>query len=165
MITPLELEASFVEFSQNLQKHAPDGIIEIDLQVLHAIGLLKHDKFQEEASHEDLMDCFHVLESADKVALFNEEFVVWISPKVKNSVPMTVTFIALLQQQKPRLELVFSTSGVYNTPTFILKVLEHFLSEVVDMEKMISSISPVKKSLKKKNLTDKTILKPFGETL
>jgi hypothetical protein len=33
--------------------------------------------------------------------------------------------------------LVFSTAGVYNTPKYILKVLQHFLSEVLDTEAII----------------------------
>jgi hypothetical protein len=58
----------------------------------------------------------------------------------------TMTFIALLQNTKPHLEIVFATSGVYNTPKFILKVLEHFLTEVIDTEAIISSINRPKAS-------------------
>lgn len=141
MMTPSQLEEAFVEFSQNLQKHAPDGVIAVDLDMLHELGLLKHDKFDQVATHEDLMHYFHVLETPDKVTLFNEQFVVWILPKMMNDISITMTFIALLQNTKPHLELVFSTSGVYNTPKFILKVLEHFLTEVTDTEAIISSIN------------------------
>ena len=48
--------------------------------------------------------------------------------------------IALLQNNKPHLEIVYQTSGVYNTPRYILKVLQHFLTEVLDTEAVISSI-------------------------
>ena len=145
MMTPSQLEEAFIEFSQNLPKHAPDGVISVDLNMLHELGLLKHDKFDQSTSHEDLMHYFHVLETSDKVTLFNEQFVVWILPKMVEETSLTLTFIALLQNTKPHLELVFSTSGVYNTPKFILKVLEHFLTEVIDTEAIISSINRPKK--------------------
>jgi hypothetical protein len=140
-MSPSQLEEAFVEFSQNLPKHAPDGVIAVDLNMLQDLGLLKHEKFDQGTSHEELMHYFHVLETADKVTLFNEQFVIWILPKMVQETSVTMTFIALLQNTKPHLELVFSTSGVYNTPKFILKVLEHSLTEVIDTEALISSIN------------------------
>jgi hypothetical protein len=92
------------------------------------------------------MHYFQVLETPDKVTLFNEQFVVWILPKVVQEIPLTLTFIGRLQTTKANLELVFSTTGVYNTPKFILKVLEHFLTEVIDTEAIISSINKPKAS-------------------
>jgi hypothetical protein len=142
MMTPAELEEAFVEFSHNLPKHAPDGVIVVDLNMLQELGLLQHDKFEHSTSHEDLMHYFHVLETADKVTLFNEQFAVWILPQLVKETPLTLTFISRLQaNHKPHLELIFSTSGVYNTPKFILKILEHFLTEVIDTETIISSIN------------------------
>ncbi len=142
MLTPAQLEDAFVEFSQNLQKHAPDGIIAVDLNLLHAFGLLDNSKFDQSLSSEELMHYFHVHEAADKVTLFNEQFVVWILPKMIQEAPLTLIFIGRIQpNHKPHLELVFSTTGVYNAPKFILKVLEHFLTEVIDTEAIISSIN------------------------
>lgn len=144
-MTPSQIEEAFSEFSQNLSKHAPDGVINVDINMLNELGLLKHDKFDQATSHEELMHYFHVLETPDKVTLFNEQFVVWIVPKVVQEASLTMTFIGLTQNNKLHLELVFSTSGVYNTPKFILKVLEHFLTEVIDTEAIISSINRPKK--------------------
>ncbi len=146
MLTPAQLEEAFVEFSQNLPKHAPDGVISVDLNLLHDLGLLQNGKFDQSSTTDELMHYFHVLETADKVTLFNEQFVVWILPKVIDENPLTLTFIGRLQATKPNLELVFSTTGVYNTPKFILKVLEHFLTEVIDTEAIISSINRPKAS-------------------
>jgi hypothetical protein len=142
MMTPPELEEAFGEFSNNLPKHAPDGVLVVDLNLLQELGLLQHEKFAHSQSHADLMHYFHVLETADKVTLFNEQFAVWILPQVVHEIPLTLTFVARLQQKaKPNLELVFSTSGVYNTPRFILKILEHFLTEVIDTESLLSQIN------------------------
>lgn len=141
MMSPTQLEEAFSEFSQNLPKHAPDGLIEVDLKLLNDLNLLKHDKFDQTTTNDDLMHYFHVHETADKVTLFNEQFAVWILPKMHNETSLTLTFIALVQNNKPHLELVYSTAGVYNTPKFILKILEHFLTEVIDTEALISSIN------------------------
>jgi len=146
MLTPAQLEEVFIEFSQNLQKHAPDGVIAVDMHLLHDLGLLKGGKLDSSKTSEELMHYFQVHEAADKVTLFNDQFVVWILPQIIRETPLTLTFIGRLHKPKrPQLELVFSTTGVYNTPKFILKVLEHFLSEVIDTEAIISSIDRPKK--------------------
>jgi len=146
MLTPAQLEEVFVEFSHNLHKHVPDGIIPVDMPLLHDLGLLKADTVDTTKAGEDLMHRFQVLETADKVTLFNEQFAVWILPQMVQGSPLTLTFISRFQKpKKPHLELVFSTAGVYNTPKFILKVLEHFLTDVIDTEAILSSISRPKK--------------------
>lgn len=143
MINPAHLEESFKEFSQNFHKWIPDGILAVNLSLLNDLGLLNHEKF-EQSSADNLMHYFHVLETPDKVTLFNEKFAIWIVPKLVDENPSTLTFIALLQKNKPHLEIVFSTEGIYNTPKYILKILQHFLTEVVDTEAIISSIEDKK---------------------
>lgn len=143
MINPAKLEESFQDFTENFQKWLPDGIIEVDLKLLHELGLLNKEELSQD-KEDNLMHYFHVLETPDKVTLFNEQFAIWIVPESKEDNPTTLTFIALLQKELPHLEIVFSTGGVYNTPKHILGVLQHFLSEVVDTEKLISSINKKK---------------------
>ena len=82
-----------------------------------------------------------MIENQEKVTLFNNQFVVWIVPKVVDDVPTTMTLISLVHKDVPRLELVFSTRGPYNTPKYVLKVLRHFLTEVIDTEEEIASIT------------------------
>ena len=65
---------------------------------------------------------------------------IWITPRVIDDLTSTLTLIALLHNEKPRLEVVFSSSGVYNSPKYILKVLQHYLQEMIDTEKLLSSI-------------------------
>jgi hypothetical protein len=139
MIPPNKLEEAYAEFSENPQKWIPDGIINVNLNLLQELGLLSNEELEQNNS-DNLMHYFHVIETPDKVTLFNEKFAIWIVPKVEGENPTTLTFIATLRQDKPHLEIVFATSGVYNTPRFILKVLQHFLNEVVDTESIISNI-------------------------
>jgi hypothetical protein len=139
MINPLKLEESFQEFSQNLQKWIPDGIISVNLGVLNELGLLDNTHL-EQATPENLSHFFHVVETPEKITLFNEQFAIWIVPKSEETSPSTLTFIALVNANKPHLEIVISTSGVYNSPKYILKVLQHFLSDVIDTEATIAAI-------------------------
>lgn len=138
-MTPNDLEEAYHEFSANFKKWAPDGIIQINLETLCEMGLLNRDDFDEEEPDE-VTQYFHVTETADKITLHNEKFAIWIVPKLVNNVPTTHTYISQLQKKKPHLELVYATAGVYNTPKFILKVLQHFLIEVIDTDEVISSI-------------------------
>lgn len=139
MITPNELEEAYQDFTQNFKKWAPDGIIPIGLQSLCEMGLLNQEDFDEEEP-DDVTQQFHVLETPDKITLYNEKFAIWIVPKIVENVPTTLTYISQFNKKKPHLELVYSNAGVYNTPKFILKVLQHFLIEVIDTEAVISSI-------------------------
>src|SRR3990172_12224975 len=107
MINPTLLEDAFKEFTLNFQKWVPDGVINVNLNLLHELGLLSHAELEQPAS-DDLMHYFHVVETPDKVTLFNEQFAIWIVPKMVEDLTSTLTFIALLTKEKPHLEIVFS---------------------------------------------------------
>ncbi len=144
MINPSQLETSYKEFSQNLLKWIPDGVTFVNLNVLQALDLLGMAQFESSTS-EQLMHYFHIIETSDKVTLFNDQFAIWIVPTSgENQSASTLTYIALLQVEKPHLEIVFSTSGVYNAPKYILRILQHFLNEVLDTEAVISAIGKKK---------------------
>lgn len=140
MVNPVQLEDSYNEFMKDLPKWIPDGIIDIDLHTLDEMGLLNKEELEVDENQDHFPHYFHVIETSDKVTLFNHQFVVWIAPQVINEVPCTLTLVALMHANKPHLELGFSTSGVYNTPKFVLRILRFFLSEVIDTEAIISSI-------------------------
>jgi hypothetical protein len=139
MINPIQLEDSYKEFSQNLSKWIPDGVIPVNLSLFNELGILNSTNL-EKTQTDNITHYFHVIETDDKVTLFNEQFAIWIVPKVVGETSSTLTYIALLNTNKPHLEIVFSTTGVYNTPKYILNVLQHFLTEVTDTEAVISSI-------------------------
>jgi hypothetical protein len=88
---------------------------------------------------DDLTQYFHVIESAEKVTLFNDQFIVWIIPKMEGEQPMTFVLIALNQVDKAHLEIVFTTHGVYNTPRYVLRVLQHFLVDMLETEETLTS--------------------------
>ncbi len=141
MMNPNKLEDSYKEFIFDLAKWVQDGIIHVDLALLKKFDLLNKTPEEEKEIQAQFPFYFHVLESNEKVTLFNNQFAVWIIPKVVDETPTTLTLIALMTNTKPRLEIVFSSAGAYNTPKNVLKVLRHFLTEVLDTEEEIASIS------------------------
>ena len=135
MLNPSQIENLFKEYIKNLSCLIPDGIIPISINLLHELGII--ERFNEE---NEFMQYFHVIESAEKVTLFNEQFVVWIVPRMERETPTTFILISLNHQDNLNLEIVFSTSGVYNTPRYVLKILQHFLLDVLETEATLLSM-------------------------
>lgn len=138
MLNPMQIEGIYKEFMENLSDWAHDGIIPIDLHFLHNQGLLPSLQ-EEKGDTDDLTQYFHVIESPEKVTLFNEQFIIWIIPKTEGDQPMTYVLIAMNHSEKPHLEVVFTTHGVYNTPRYVLKVLQHFLIDMLETEATLTS--------------------------
>ncbi|NGX39652.1 MAG: hypothetical protein KR126chlam1_00985 [Chlamydiae bacterium] len=139
MITPDDLEKAYHDFSSNLKKWAPDGVIDIDIEALSEMDLLNKEDFDEEEP-DDVTQFFHVEETDDKITLYNDKFAIWIVPTLIDEVSTTHTYISQLTKKEANLELVYTTAGVYNTPKFILKVLQKFLIEVIDTDAVITSM-------------------------
>jgi len=138
MLSPVKIEEIYKEYINNLADLAHDGITGVDLNLLHELGLLD-DLNDSEDDPDDLTQYFHVIESAEKVTLFNEQFLIWIVPKMEQDNPTTYVIIALVSGDKAHLEVVFSTSGVYNTPKYVLKVLQHFLLDMLETEATLTA--------------------------
>jgi hypothetical protein len=133
-----ELDSSYEQFIRRLPELIPDGIVHVDLKLLQKLGLL-HEELESE-SPSSLTRFFHVVESKDKITLFNDQFVIWIVPEKVNNEPMTLVLVAIDAQTKPRLEMAFSMSGIYNTSRLVLRVLEKFLSDIQENEDLISHL-------------------------
>jgi hypothetical protein len=138
MLNPIQIEEIYKEFTANLPNWAHDGITSIDLKFLHDQGLL-NSVTEEGDESDDLTQYFHVIESVEKVTLFNEQFLIWIIPKMEGDQPVTSVLIALNHAEKPHLEVIFTTRGVYNTPRHVLKVLQHFLADMVETEATLTA--------------------------
>lgn len=138
MLNPIQIEEAYKEFVGNLPNWAHDGIMPIDMKFLHDEGLLASLQ-EDKEDPDDLTQYFHVIESIEKVTLFNEQFIVWIIPKMEGEQPLTYVLIALNHPENAHLEIVFATRGVYNTPRYVLKVLQHFLVDVLETEETLTS--------------------------
>lgn len=134
-MNPEELEIDYQKYICNLKEFAPDGVVEIDLSLLQELGLLSCA--DEESDETSLTHNFYVVESPDKLTLFNQKYVVWIVPKLIDQTPTTYTLIALNDKKQRHLEMVFSTSGVYNHSSLVLRILEKFLEQIEENEEEI----------------------------
>ncbi len=129
------LEASYQKYVHNLEQWLPEGIINIDLMMLHSYGILDN---ADQSTQDPLSRYFHVMETEEKITLVNNQFVIWIIPENANNTPTTYTLIATYSQDKaPHLELAFATAGAYNTSRMVLRILEKFLHEIQENEDMI----------------------------
>jgi hypothetical protein len=143
MLNPHDIETWYVEYMQDLPRFVPDGIVDIDLPLLEDLGLVSYEdttEDEEEADEGLLSHSFYVIESSEKLTLFNTEFVVWIVPKLIEQIPCTYTLIAINDLKKPHLEMVFKTNGAFNHSGLILRILEKFLDEIKENEKEMVKI-------------------------
>ncbi|MCE5294345.1 MAG: hypothetical protein LLF94_06995 [Chlamydiales bacterium] len=133
-----ELDSSYEKFMNHLPELVPDGIVHVDLQLLQKLGLLHEEVDNDNSS--SLTRFFHVVESKEKITLFNDQFVIWIVPEKFNNEPHTLVLVALNFPPKPKLEMAFSMSGIYNTSRLVLRVLEKFLADIQENEDLISNL-------------------------
>lgn len=139
MMNPQELDTYYQTFADDLPRFIPDGILEVDLPLLNDLGLLN---LEEELREDDsLSQSFYVIESSEKLTLFNQKFIVWIVPKLIDQIPTTYTLVALNEPKHPHLEMVFATSGVYNHSNLVLRILEKLLDQIEENEAEICKIS------------------------
>lgn len=139
MLNPNQLEDQFQYFMAELSSRGPEEIVKVDIHLLHSLGLL-HDR-SEVSTEQPLTHYFHVIETTDKITLFNERFAVWIVPIVAEGEPITYTLVAQTNAEQPRLELVLATSGVYNSSRIVLQVLERMLEEIEENETTLARFS------------------------
>ncbi len=127
-----QIEEFFRTFSNNIQGAIPEGVVDINLNVLHRLDLLSY--YLSTSYDPSLTRYFHVIETKEKITLINEQFIVWIVPERIGEVSLTYSIIALNKPEGPKLELAFCNSGVYNTSKLVLRILEKFLLEIQENE-------------------------------
>lgn len=131
-----ELDSYYEIFMKNLPELIPDGIIEVDIHLLQKLELLTEEDIA--AVSPTLTRFFHVVESKEKITLYNDQFVIWVVPEKIQDEPTTIVLIAINDSSRPRLELAFATSGIYNTSRLVLRILEKLLAEIQETEDVIS---------------------------
>ena len=140
MMNPTDLEASYQKYVDNLALWLPDGVIEVDLDLLNSLHLLDAEGNPCELNPETKDHSFYIFESEDKITLVNDEYIVWIAPQTIEDEPTTYTFVAKNTTPESKLELVFSSSGIYNSSAFILRILEAFLNEIDEHNHLVKAM-------------------------
>lgn len=132
------IEESFKKFYETVHARPSESLIYVDLPLLFQLGLLHfHNK---EAQDSSMTRYFQVIETAEKITLINNEFVVWIVPEKIHETSQTNTLIAINHQTGPQLELTFVTTGVYNTSRLVLRILEKFLVDIQENEELLKKM-------------------------
>ncbi len=133
------LEEYYKKVVKNLNTWLPEGIIDVDIELLSQLKLLDFDK--QLADTDDLTRYFHVIETDEKITLVNAQFAIWIVPDSNKDVATTYTIVALnSESEDPTIEMAFSVSGVYNTSRLVLRVLEKFLQEILENEEALNQL-------------------------
>lgn len=137
-----KVEAYYRKCMINLPHCLPEGVVNVDLKLLQCLDLLDFEG--KEFGQEDVLTrYFHVVESDDKITLINDLFVIWIVPEATENQSSTYTMIALNRPQEPKLEMIFSVSGIYNTSRMVLRVLEKYLHDIQENEEELTRLKKV----------------------
>jgi hypothetical protein len=133
------IEEYYKKISKNLHEHLPEAIFTINIDLLHHFDLLHFTPLAESKKSSPIPHSYQVVEAAEKITLIDERFIIWILSQEQNSV--TYTIIALNRgDEEPKLEAAFVASGVYNNSNLVLEVLEKFLLEIEDTEKLLTEL-------------------------
>jgi len=141
MLNPVQLEDRYQEFIGDLTRWIPDGIDIVDLGYLKQYDLLKEANHHLNNVELPITHYFHVIETSEKITLFNDQFVVWIVPQLIDGTSVTYTLIALIDRGHPQLEKLFCTAGVYNSSRIVLRLLEKILDEIQETEELLFRIN------------------------
>lgn len=137
-------DASFVEgyykkYIKSLKELLPEGIFEVNLQLLQQMDLLhfRSPHYQEP----NITHHFQVVEAPDKMTLINDEFIIWIKANKTEFETNTLVLIAIQTEDQPHLELAFVASGVYNSSRLVLRVLNKFLIDIQETEGILRQLA------------------------
>ncbi|MEG0037018.1 MAG: hypothetical protein RSB82_01015 [Victivallaceae bacterium] len=135
---PEYLDRVYHKYISNLKQFIPEGFQ--DIKDVSGVGsnelLADYDcGFGVDKLHYN----FFVMESLDKLTLFNKKFTVWIVPEILNSESITYCLIALNKGGDIKPEVAFKAIGRHNRSDVILKFLENSLSEIDENERELSS--------------------------
>lgn len=134
------LEDYYNKFINELDSLPKESINFVDLDLLFHLDLLHfHPKMRNKKY--SFSPNFQMIDSKEKVTMFNREFIVWITPQGSRTYSSTCVMIALNRNdQEPQIEMVFYATGIYNSSSLVLKILEKFLIEIEENERMISQL-------------------------
>lgn len=129
-----KIDVQYHKYIENLPKWVPEGIADVDIDLLHRLGLLSFIRRQKC----NVLDRFQVVYGPDKLTLINKDFIVWITAATHPPFSCFV-LIALKKKDDLKLEHAFVAKGVYNTDDIIYRVLEKYLDEIIETERSIKN--------------------------
>lgn len=115
-----------------------ENMIVVDIELLKELNLLDYTKPHETDPIEHRT--FHSLETNEKITLINNDFIIWIVPETDDDFQTTYTFIAHNVNGTPHLECILIQGGIYNCSQIVLGVLEKYLCDIDENEKLIKKL-------------------------
>lgn len=128
------IEDYYTKYKKELKLWLPEDLLQVDIPLLQHFGLLEED------TEDDTPHYFHMIESYDKMTLVNSQFIVWIVAERIDNIPATTVMIAHNKPSHPHLELAFIAAGVYNSSRLILRLLDKFLIEIEENERLLTQL-------------------------
>lgn len=135
MLDPSYMEEAYQTYMSNLKRWV-DCIQCVDLAFLDSIDLLRYWESETSPAHLN----FNVIESLDKVSLFNDNFVVWLVPDLSHAEAMTYILIASVHQESLHMELVLSASGVYNSSYLLMRVVDALIADIQENDAILANL-------------------------
>lgn len=133
-----KIEAYYQQFINNIDIWLPEDVIDVDIEVLIHFDLLN---YRDPDSHDEALTCFfNVVESPEKITLINDEYIIWIVPVKIDDVQLTYSLISSNKTPEPKPILCFVNSGVYNNSKLVLRILENFIFEIKENEKICQNL-------------------------
>lgn len=137
MVSVEKLNEYFDYLSNNTQELLPDGILDINLKTLQNLHLLSENT---EGTTPQASTMLQAVESGDKITLFNERFVLWIAPQRNSEEPTTFVYVARRMNDQIKPELGFKTQGIHNRSKVIVRLIDHFLTEIQETDELLSQL-------------------------
>lgn len=146
MLNLQQLNEFFNKYIVNLENLLPDSIYILNLELLHHFDLLHFQPQPDSKLDQGISKRFNIIETHEKVTLVNDEFIIWMYPDKSENTTLTYTLIALNRGEKePQLEAAFIAAGVFNSSKLVLRVLEKFLSEIHELESLLTNLRTTEK--------------------
>ncbi len=133
-----KLDEAFSKISVSPECWGPDQVISLNLELLlqlHLFALTTMDNLYINT----IKSTFTCNTSPEKITLYNSKFVAWITPLLLDTQPITYIYIAQ-NPQAPLIECVLSAKGVFNSPKYILPVLNQMLDDITETQQTLSSL-------------------------
>lgn len=130
------IEQYYHKFIKNPSKWLPEGLIDINIELLNKYDLLEF-RFKSPCHLEDR---FQKIERKDKTILINDQFIVWLVPNKSHLPFATYILIALNKKDEIKLEAGFKAKGLYNDPEIVLRLVEKVLAEIEETEDWIRKL-------------------------
>ena len=74
-----QLEKYYNQYMGNIKEWIPEGVIEVNLNLLQHFCLLNYHSHTRDTH--TLTRYFHLVETPEKITLINQEFIIWIVPE------------------------------------------------------------------------------------